>query len=324
MLPELCETEHSRRSTCDTVDQGIKQMSRATPVVMIVVLLAFSVWATSACAQSRAPVDPRVKAEIATVDAQITEAETENAKYAGGLVKVLLESRLATLGQTRALLAQRATAGDLNVVIRYTADGKPFTLPDGAAVALTAVEGELEGMKGKIAAAEVEAARHSGGLVQAMSLSTVATMRQSQAMLEQKRLSLKYGLPQFIGFAHSNGTAPAPSSAAAVPAPRVNAVESPAEKDWEIVSVASKVTESNDVWSKYAWKLRLRNNGASMHAFSVTIEFQDKDGFIIDTDRSDTIVVQPNAEDTATGFALIRSPGASNVARTVAKVGVVR
>jgi hypothetical protein len=61
-----------------------------------------------------------------------------------------------------------------------------------------------------------------------------------------------------------------------------------------------------------------------VHAFTANIEFQDKDGFIIDTDRSDTIVVQPNADETATGFALIRPPGASNVARTVAKMGVVR
>jgi hypothetical protein len=149
-------------------------------------------------------------------------------------------------------------------------------------------------------------------------------MRQSQAMLEQKRLSLKYGLPQFIGFAESNKAASMPPSSANGPAPSAKAMEPAAEKDWEIVSVDSKVTESNDTWWKYAWKLTMRNKGSTPHAFSATIEFQDKDGFIIDTGRSDTIVVQPNADNTATGFALIRTPGASNVARTLAKVGVVR
>jgi hypothetical protein len=181
----------------------------------------------------------KVKTEIATVDAQITEAEADNAKYAGGFVKALVESRLGTLRQTWALLAQRAKAGDMNVAIRYTVNGKPFTLPDGAAAALTAVEDELEVMKTRIAAAEAEAAKYSGGLVQAMSLSTVATMRQSQAMLEQKRLSLKYGLPQFIGFVESNKAA-TPSSAIA-PVAIVKAAE-PAANDWEIVSVDSKVT----------------------------------------------------------------------------------
>jgi hypothetical protein len=316
-------------------------MPTARPAVIIVVFLASSLSAMLACAQPRAPVDPRVTAEIVTVEAQITVAEAENTKYAGGLVKALIELRLATLKQTRALLAQRATAGDLNVAIRYTADGKPFTLPDGSAAALKVVEDELEGMEPKIAAAEAEAVRYSGGLVQALSLSTVATMRQSQAMLEQKRLSLKYGLPQFIGFAESNKAASVPPStttSGASPAtlPLLKGIEyggsakaaEPAEpaggKDWEIVSVDSKVTESNDTWWKYAWRLTLRNKGVAPHAFRATVEFQDKDGFIIDTSDSDTIVVPPNADDTATGFALIRPPGANNVVRTVAKVRVVR
>ncbi len=107
-----------------------------------------------------------------------------------------------------------------------------------------------------------------------------------------------------------------PASVAAAPAA--------VEKEWEIVSIDSRVTESNDTWSKYAWKLTMRNKGATPRAFRATIEFQDKDGFIIDTDSSDTFVVPANADDTATGYALIRPPGAHNVARTVAKVGMVR
>lgn len=296
-------------------------MRTSTPVTVAFAILASHLLATSACAQARAPMDPKVKAEIAAVDAQIAEAETENAKYAGGLVKALVESRLATLKQTRAMLAQRATAGDLNVLVRYTVNGKPFTLPEGTASELTAVEAELEAIKSKLGAAEAEAARYSGGLVYAMALSTVATIRQSQAMMEQKRLALKYGLPQFIGFAESNR---AGSAATVTPIPTAKAAQPSAERDWEIVSVDSKVTESNDTWWKYAWKLTIRNKGTTPHAFRATIEFQDRDGFIIDTSDSDAFVVQPNADDTATGYALISTPGASNVARTLAKVSVVR
>src|SRR5262245_57237486 len=56
---------------------------------------------------------------------------------------------------------------------------------------------------------------------------TLATLRQTQAMLEQKRLALKYGLPQFVGFKdlqpsvasaatteNRNGAAPVPTVAA--------------------------------------------------------------------------------------------------------------
>ena len=122
-----------------------------------------------------------------------------------------------------------------------------------------------------------------------MAISTLATIRQTQAMLEQKRLSLKHGLPQFISFADSNKVASAPSSGASTLAPKLTQVETAAEKDWAIVAVDSKVTESNTSWWRYAWKLTLRNSGGAPHAFRATIEFQDKDGFIIDSDNKDTI-----------------------------------
>ncbi len=240
----------------------------------------------------------------------------------GGLVKALIEARLATLKQTRAMLAQRATAGDLNIALRYTVDGKPFTLPEGTAGVLTAVEQEIASTKAQIAAGQAEVAKYSGGVVLAMSLATVATLQQSLAMLEQKRLSLKYGLPQFIGFAESNKSASGLPVAASAPSP--SATGTAVAADWEIVSVESRVTESNDQWWKYAWKLTLRNKGAATHAFSAKIEFQDKDGFVVDDSESDVIVVHGNSEETATGYTLVRMPGAGNVAKTLAKVGVVR
>jgi hypothetical protein len=67
----------------------------AKPVASIAVFLVFGSLATLTCSQTRAPIDLTVKAEIVTVDAQITEAEAENAKYAGGL------SRRATEGWPR-------------------------------------------------------------------------------------------------------------------------------------------------------------------------------------------------------------------------------
>ena len=155
-----------------------------------------------------------------------------------------------------------------------------------------------------------------------MSLSSLATLRQTQAMLDQKRLSVKYGLPQFIGFAETKETVPSQVPDRRPPPSRPSG--STVERDWEIVAVDSKVTESNSTWWKYAWKLTLHNSGEVAHAFNATIEFQDKDGFIVDTSRSDTVVVPANADETLTGYGLIRTPGASNVARTLAKVAVVR
>lgn len=116
----------------------------------------------------------------------------------------------------------------------------------------------------------------------------------------------------------SNSPSPPTPATAAKPG------SSNADRDWEIIAVDSKVTESNSTWWKYAWTLTRRNNGSTVHGFDATIEFQDKDGFIIDTSRSWPIVVAPNGEETSTAYALTRTPAASNVARTLAKVAVVR
>jgi hypothetical protein len=91
-------------------------------------------------------------------------------------------------------------------------------------------------------------------------------------------------------------------------------------REFAIVDIDSRVTESNDVWWKYAWKLTLRNNSVAEHAFKASIEFQDKDGFVVDDDSKYGLVVPPNSEQVFTGCALIRSEVASTVTKTNAKV----
>src|SRR5260370_32681625 len=91
-------------------------------------------------------------------------------------------------------------------------------------------------------------------------------------------------------------------------------------KNWSIVSVESRVTESNDVWWRDAWKLTLRNDADEPQLFEATIEFQDADGFIIDTSYARNLVVRPKEESVFTGFALIRTEVAPKVAKTYAKV----
>lgn len=94
---------------------------------------------------------------------------------------------------------------------------------------------ELAELATKITAAKTEAARYSGGLIQAVSLSTVAQMKQTQAMLEQKRLSLKFSLPQYIGF--NDGTI---SSANLRTTSKLEESTTPKEKQWRIVEIGLK------------------------------------------------------------------------------------
>jgi len=90
--------------------------------------------------------------------------------------------------------------------------------------------------------------------------------------------------------------------------------------EWEIISIKSRITETNDVWWKHAWRLSLKNKSSEMLFFDATIEFQDKDGFIIDVDRVFDLVLPPHTEKVFTGSAMVDLPGARRVENTQAKV----
>jgi hypothetical protein len=161
-----------------------------------ILLLALALTPPRAIAQTAASLG----ADISATQAEIQKAEEDDQKVTGGLVKSLISLRLATLRQTLALLDQRSKAIAARTTLQYTVDGKPFVPPSDAPAQIAAVEKELADTAAKIVKQEAEVARYSGGLVQATAMATLATLRQTQAMLEQKRLALKYGLPQFIGF----------------------------------------------------------------------------------------------------------------------------
>lgn len=67
----------------------------------------------------------------------------------------------------------------------------------------------------------------------------------------------------------------------------------------------------------------VRNRDTQPHAYRVTVEFHDKDGFIVDTDDADG-VVQANSEATITDYDLVTATVAGSVAGTKAKVQQVR
>jgi hypothetical protein len=138
-----------------------------------------------------------LKTEIETLDIEIASAQKDDEKYSGGLVKALINSRIQTLKQTRAMLQQKQHSWLYGININYTVDGKAFVLPEGAKALLPDLEREIAENKASLTRQETEANRYSGGLVQAL---TVETMKQTQAMLEQRRFAIKYELPQYLSF----------------------------------------------------------------------------------------------------------------------------
>jgi len=85
-----------------------------------------------------------------------------------------------------------------------------------------------------------------------------------------------------------------------------------AEKSCEIIEIDAKITERNQVWWKYAWKLTIRNRHSKPKSIDAEIKFLDSDGFIIDTD-TELIAIAGDETKTFTGFALIDAEVAGNV-----------
>jgi hypothetical protein len=130
------------------------------------------------------PALAELKADLAAIQSQITESEKEDARYTGGLTKALTASTIAILRQTEAILEQK--------IVSLKAGARPVIVSAAASPTLAEVEQQIATNESKIKQQEVEAARYIGGLTRALSLATLETLRQTHAMLEQRRVSLKY------------------------------------------------------------------------------------------------------------------------------------
>ncbi len=99
--------------------------------------------------------------------------------------------------------------------------------------------------------------------------------------------------------------------------PRLMTMPTPEIK---ILSIDTRVTESNDTWSRYAWRLTLKNSTDRPRSVNAKIEFQDSGGFIVAADDAYSLVVPPLGEETFTDFALIRAEVRDRVTQVMAKI----
>lgn len=159
-----------------------------------------------------APPSPNMSAlqeESITISKQIEQAQSESEEYTGGLIKTLIDSRIATLKLTKALVDQRITAIKTGAKLKVEAPATPAQPDDAAALAK-----EIESIDQRIEKTQQNADQYSGGLIHAQLLSTIATMQETRALAEQRMLTAKYGLghPQSSGVRNSD-TNVKPSSA---------------------------------------------------------------------------------------------------------------
>lgn len=128
-------------------------------------------------------------ADLQRVNEQIAEAEKDLTQHEGGLIVAAIKSRIAILEVTQAMLEQRLLAMRTGARFEYRIPASQPD-PDQAARILE----DLRKAREDLAASERKANGYSGGLIHAMALTTVATQRQTIALLEQAYFMAVYGV----------------------------------------------------------------------------------------------------------------------------------
>jgi hypothetical protein len=90
------------------------------------------------------------------------------------------------------------------------------------------------------------------------------------------------------------------------------------DASWIVKDVDFAVTESNRVFLRFGWKVTIKNGIRTAQAFDLTVQFLDRNGFVIDTARVYRQAIAAYDERTITGDALVSMPGALSVAKVKA------
>lgn len=138
------------------------------------------------------PATGVIDQDIARIQNEIADASSERAKYSGGLVLALIEARSNILRTTESMLQAKRLSWLRRVDLIFTVEGQPTQ--SQAPGALKSIEDDIRASEQRIAEAEAEAQRYSGGLVQGLALATVATERITRSQLLLAYYSAKYGL----------------------------------------------------------------------------------------------------------------------------------
>ncbi|WP_429154313.1 hypothetical protein [Aeromonas media] len=161
-----------------------------------IALLVCSAFILAACNEPRTltpqeqQLVSQLKQERDRLGQEIDIVSGEIEQYNGGLIKTIMQVREETLKLSRDIVNQRIQAIETGAKVTVIA---PTSQPDPERA--QSLQSEIEQAKQQLVEAKAKAAQYSGGLIAAISMSTVATQEQTLALLQQQLLVAKYGLP---------------------------------------------------------------------------------------------------------------------------------
>jgi hypothetical protein len=162
-----------------------KPLFRSLAIAVLVTACgAFLLWVAH-----NEPSTAALDADLAHLSTEIADADAEAAKYQGGLIKSLTELRREILRSTEAMLQQKRASLLRRIDLSFTLEK---SAPSPAAK-LEEIDADIRAAQSKLAADEMDAKRYTGGLVQAMALTTVATDRLTLSQLRLAYYGAKYG-----------------------------------------------------------------------------------------------------------------------------------
>lgn len=129
-----------------------------------------------------------LKAELSSLSSQIETVDVTIAKYDGGLIKTLAETRKEALLLSKTLIENRILAAEGNAVLAIQV---PAVSPNEEKA--QQLLGELAQQQKAVSEAAQEAA-NAGGLIKALALSRVETEKLTLSQLQMAYLQAKYGI----------------------------------------------------------------------------------------------------------------------------------
>jgi hypothetical protein len=168
--------------------------------VALVLALAYVIEDRSA---STAEIDQSLK----ELNVTLKQAQDEDARYSGGLVKALIDARIETVKNSIAMLEQKRQSLLHRVCLGYEVRGAAVT--PASPEELQRIEQDVHQTEQELERARAEDAKYSGGLVKGLIEARIATDQMTLAELNQRYLFAKYGLPPLVPLQSQGTSAPA-------------------------------------------------------------------------------------------------------------------